>query len=351
MTRALLTLLFCVISATFVSAQSSTGERKVNLRGNWKFILGDNMKFANPTHNDSDWEEIYVPAAWNHEGFSRYSGYAWYRTSFSLDFTLDESLYVELGRIDDVDEVYINGKLVGATGGMPPNYFTAYNVARRYLIPNEYLNNGKKNVIAVRVFDEGGEGGILGKNVAIVKYNTYDIGFQLAGNWKFRLSDDKEWSRPDYDDKSWDNITVPAAWENQGFREYDGFAWYRKTFQLPARFGSNDMVILMGRIDDMDQVFVNGKLVGETGDIEKRWARHEEHMKPRVYFIPDGLLKPGGANTIAVRVYDQVGAGGIYEGPVTITSRDKYRDLWKEYKYERQSDDGWWSILKYWDWE
>jgi sialate O-acetylesterase len=171
------------------------------------------------------------------------------------------------------------------------------------------------------------------------------------GNWKFKLSDNLEWSKQVYDDSSWDNIVVPAAWETQGFRDYDGFGWYRKTFTLPAGFPVDDQVILVGRIDDMDQVFINGKLVGKTGNIEGRWAEDNEHERPRTYHIPNGLLKAGAQNTVAVRVFDQVGVGGIYEGPVTILPKDKYRDFWKDYRTEHYyNSDGWWSILKYWDW-
>ena len=293
------------------------------------------------------------PASWNSEGFSRYSGYAWYRTTFEIQFTANEPLFVELGRIDDSDEVYVNGKLIGSTGGMPPKYFTAYNVSRIYMLPTEYLNKDKPNVIAVRVFDEGGEGGILGKNVGIYSYSDYyNVGLQLMGNWKFQLSDSKDWSKEDFDDSSWDDIVVPGEWEQQGFREYDGFAWYRKKFTLPAGFTVNEMVMLVGRIDDMDQVFINGKLIGGTGEIEEKWAHNDEHERPRTYFIPNGLLKPGKANTIAVRVYDQEQRGGIYEGPVTIIPRDKYKDFWRSYRSETYSNDGWWGILKYWgDWD
>jgi hypothetical protein len=345
-------LAFLCLMLTMVLSAKGMGDKRVNLRGTWKFILGDNMKYASPTASDKDWEEIYVPASWNSEGFSNYRGYAWYRRNFEIEFKPNEPLYLELGRIDDADEVYINGKLIGTTGGMPPNYFTAYNINRIYLIPTEYLNEGRTNVISVRVFDEGGEGGIIGKNVGIYSYaDHYSVGFQLMGNWKFRLSDNMEWAATAYDDKEWDNIVVPASWESQGFREYDGFAWYRKTFQLPAGFTTQDMVILVGRIDDMDQVFVNGKLVGETGNIERKWARDDEHQRPRTYFLPDGLLKPGASNTIAVRVYDQTGQGGIYEGPVTLIPRSKYKEFWKDYRDEQYPNEGWWGVLKYWGWD
>ncbi len=334
-----------IIVACFVLVASTVlaGERKVNLRGNWKFSLGDNMNFAKASYDDSKWEEMYVPADWHDEGFREYRGYAWYRYSFTIDFKANEPLFIELGKIDDVDEVYINGRLVGSSGGFPPGYYTAVNVLRSYLIPTEYLLQGKTNVVAVRVFDEGGEGGILGRNPGIYSYaDVYANGITLMGTWKFSLGDDLVRAKEDYDDSKWETIGVPADWESQGFREYDGFAWYRRKFSLPKDFQTNDLVILVGRIDDMDQVYINGTLVGSTGNIERRWAYDDEYRATRTYFIPDGLLKPGAANTIAVRVYDQEGRGGIYEGPVTIIRRSEYRAFWKRY---RDEDFSWWSVF------
>lgn len=333
-----------------LTASCTGGDKKVNLRGTWKFSIGDNMSFAKPNYNDADWERIYVPSSWQMEGFRRYNGYAWYRTTFEIEFTKDELLYLELGRVDDADEVYVNGRLVGSTGGFPPEYFTAYSVNRTYQIPTEYLIAGKKNVIAVRVYDEGGEGGILGKNnMGIYSYeNYYETGYPLVGNWKFHLMDDAKWSREDFDDSGWENITAPSWWEDQGFRNYDGFAWYRKKFILPQDFKLEDMVLLLGRIDDMDEVFVNGKRIGGTGNIERKWARNEEWRKPRTYFIPDNLLRAGKQNVIAIRVYDQEQNGGIYEGPLVIIPQDEYKDFWRSYQNENHSNYfNFWSL--FWD--
>jgi len=324
----------------------SAGERKVNLRGNWKFSLGDNLGFAKQKYDDSKWEEMYVPADWHQEGFREYRGYAWYRYTFEITFKPNEPLFIELGRIDDVDEVYINGNLVGSSGGFPPSYYTAVNVNRAYLIPTEFLVQGKGNVVAVRVFDEGGEGGIIGRNPGIFSYDdVFANGYTLMGNWKINLGDDPAWSKEGIDDSKWETIAVPATWENQGFRDYDGYAWYRKTFTLPKDFEAKDMVLLLGRIDDMDQAFLNGTQIGGTGNIERRWAHNNECNMSRTYFIPNDLLRPGATNTVAVRVYDQEGRGGIYEGPVTIIRRSEYRSFWKKYKEE---DFSWWSILG-WD--
>jgi len=231
--------------------------------------------------------------------------------------------------------VYVNGHLVGAMGGFPPNYFTACTVPRMYMIPAAYLNPGKDNVVAVRVYDEGGEGGILGKNVGIYSYGpeVKNI-FMLNGNWKFRLFDDVRWAEENTDEKDWETVVVPSSWEQQGFGEYDGFAWYRRRFTLPAGFKTSDMVVIVGRIDDLDEVYINGKRVGYTGNMESRSINRGECEQLRTYFIPDELLRAGGDNVIAVRVYDGTQRGGIYQGPVVIVPRHQYKAFWKQYREE-----------------
>jgi len=39
---------------------------------------------------------------------------------------------------------------------------------------------------------------------------------QLEGKWKFSIGDDKTWANPDFDDSSWDHISVPSAWKIKG---------------------------------------------------------------------------------------------------------------------------------------
>lgn len=327
-----LVLLYSVLLTAEASCQEK--DRRTNLQGYWKFILGDNMKFAKPEYDDSDWEKIYVPDTWEDEGFRNYNGYAWYRKTVEIEVQNNDVLYLELGKIDDVDEVYLNGYLIGKTGGFPPEYFTAYNYSRRYMIPLEHINKGK-NVIAVRVYDEGGQGGILGSPLGIYHYPNYSQNsFNLFGKWKFHLFDNGEWKNATFDDSSWEDIMVPSRWEDQGFRNYDGFAWYRKTFTLPDNFKVEDLMLLIGKIDDMDEVYINGMLIGNTGNMRRKWASDNEYNRYRNYSVPDDLLKPGKENVISVRVYDQEGVGGIYEGPITIIPRSEYKQFWRSYREE-----------------
>jgi sialate O-acetylesterase len=54
----------------------------------------------------------------------------------------------------------------------------------------------------------------------------------------------------------------------------------------------------------------------------------DEYQEFRAYYLPASDLRFGSKNTIAVRVYDGFIDGGIYQGPIGITTREKYLD-WK----------------------
>jgi hypothetical protein len=343
----------CLIAFLFFSGSSGIGqgrEKLVSLSGDWRFSIGDNMKYARPDFDDADWEKIYVPADWNRQGFRNYNGYAWYRRKVVIEGTTTGALYLELGKIDDVDEVYFNGHFIGRTGTFPPDYVTACNYPRKYYIPAEYINKNAKNVIAVRVFDEGGQGGIMGYSSAmgIYSYSNYSQNsLTLMGKWKFRLGDDKAWAAESVSETGWEDILVPATWESQGFANYDGYAWYRNSIKLPDNFKIDDLVIMLGRIDDMDEVYINGKKVGYTGRIDEQLPHDDEWRKVRTYTVPDGLLKPGRYNTIAVRVYDHTGAGGIYEGPLALLPKNEYKEFWKNYKTGNSTEESFLSWLSY----
>ncbi len=55
----------------------------------------------------------------------------------------------------------------------------------------------------------------------------------ISTGWKFKLGDDRSWSDPGLDDSNWRAIRPGAAWEKQGFADYDGYAWYRLHVRMP----------------------------------------------------------------------------------------------------------------------
>lgn len=309
-----------------------------SLKGNWMFSIGINEEWISPKFDDSKWESVRVPSPWEDEGFNGYNGYAFYRKRFNISSNYKgRMLYLNMGYIDDVDEVYFNGNKIGSTGSFPPNYNTAYNAERVYYLPEQYINFDAPNLVAVKVYDSFQDGGIVSGEIGLYGGKTSaNLEINLQSEWKFQPGDDLRRKESDYDDSGWGEIFVPAKWEDQGYRDYDGYAWYRKSFTYQTATNDEKMVLLMGKIDDIDQVFINGTLVGSTGNFPSRNGSDvsvgQEFDAFRGYYIPEGLLKKNQKNVIAVRVLDTGGNGGIYEGPVGIISQTKYIEYWRKIK-------------------
>ncbi len=302
--------------------------RVLDLRGIWKFSIGDHQSWKEDNFDDGTWEEIFVPSSWEDEGYPGYDGYAWYRKKFVLSKNLkNKDLYLRLGYIDDVDEVYVNGQFVGFSGNFPPNYFTAHHLERIYKLPQDYLNYDTENTIAIRIYDAEITGGIISGKVGVYEMN-YDIPIEilLEGLWKFSPGDDQARKEVDYNDWDWKDVIVPASWETQGFKNYDGYAWYRKKIVIPEDYRNSRLVLLLGKIDDLDETYLNGHLIGKTGDMSSlALLIDEEWLENRGYLLDNTIINYGSENVLAVRVFDGLVQGGIYQGPVGITTEENYK--------------------------
>jgi Glycosyl hydrolases family 2, sugar binding domain/Beta-galactosidase jelly roll domain len=309
--------------ALFLFATTLTAAQVVGLSGSWKFHIGDKSAWSSPKFDDTDWESIIAPSPWEDEGFNGYDGLAWYRKKFDgRELDKDENYYLNLGYIDDADEVYVNGILIGFSGSMPPKFKTAYNTERKYSLSSDVINFNGENTIAIRVFDVTLGGGIVDGKLGIYRKPKSKMLVELNGLWSFTKSQDRQ---PIKDDQVWKKIMVPSAWEYQGHPHYDGYAWYKRTFTLDEKvIGSEEeLVLILGKIDDFDKTYLNGKLVGKTYDGE-RFGESQSYAHLRAYTIPVILLKKNGINTIEILVEDMGNIGGIYEGPVGIATKTAY---------------------------
>jgi sialate O-acetylesterase len=331
-----ITVYLFVVLVTQGSATNGELKQIINLSGNWKFEIGDNPEWKNPLFNDDHWEKILVSSTWEEEGFPGYDGYAWYRINFTIDSSYkDQVLYLILGKIDDVDETYLNGYLIGYKGSFPPNFVTWAHFPRQYRLNNASLNFEGDNVLVVRVFDYGGVGGIKdGKNGIYVAEEAFVPELELSGTWKFQKGDDESYSDPEYNDIGWQTVPVPALWSCYDLKDYDGFAWYRKSFFLNNDYEDKQLILLLGKIDDIDEVFINGKHIGGTGKIHDNPDRihidDKDWQTLRAYTIPKNVLNINGKNLLSVRVYDGTIYGGIYDGPIGITTRKRFQKWQKK---------------------
>jgi len=331
----LLNILSFILLANTILANINLKEQVISLNGYWKFEIGDDLDYAKVEYADHDWEEIYVPSSWEDEGFPDYDGYAWYRIHFSIPGKFrGEELYLNLGPIDDVDETFLNGELISYMGSFPPDYYTQAHYERLYHIPSSAINYGKENVLAIRVYDQSGIGGIVGgENGIYTLENFLNCELEIKGPWKFKTGDEIDWKNELFNDSDWDKVEIPSKWCYLGLKDYDGFAWYRKKVFVGEEYEDENLILVLGKIDDMDETFINGHRIGGTGNLNIKTEQinldHNSHTQLRAYYIPKNILQFNKENTIAIRVYDGVTYGGIVEGPIGITTREKYQSYKK----------------------
>lgn len=112
---------------------------------------------------------------------------------------------------------------------------------------------------------------------------------------------------------NWTDIKVGKAWESQGHANLDGWAWYQIEVPIPNAWQNDNVYFALEGADDYYEVYVNGVLVGQGGDREKRVTAFEEEAS----HLMTEAVQFGATNRITVRVEDWQGAGGLFR-PVWI---------------------------------
>jgi len=116
------------------------------------------------------------------------------------------------------------------------------------------------------------------------------------------------WAAAEFRDDDWATAKMPAPFEQSGLN-IDGSVWFRRVVDVPAAWAGREAILGLGPIDDHDTTYVNGQRIGGIGpENPSSWST------VRRYTVPAGMLKAG-RNVVAVRVFDQQGAGGFAGTP------------------------------------
>lgn len=136
----------------------------IALEGEWCFRPGDDLAWKDRKFDDTTWAKVQLPASWEeHSDYTPDPAYGWYRKAVIIPKKWKKrGLVLPLGKIDDADETFFNGQKIGGLGSFAPDGDTAQETPRRYKVPPRLIRYGKKNVIAIRVFDRVGTGGLTG---------------------------------------------------------------------------------------------------------------------------------------------------------------------------------------------
>ena len=132
------------------------GKGTVELSGPWRFHIGDDLRWADPSVDDtpgtSGWETILPDRTWGAQSHYAYAGFAWYRLRLRItpapDVKTEFQLLLPL--LQDACEVYWNGKLVGRYGELPPHPSSpALAVPTAFTLPGS-----PSGLLAIRVWKE-----------------------------------------------------------------------------------------------------------------------------------------------------------------------------------------------------
>jgi len=168
----------------------------------------------------------------------------------------------------------------------------------------------------------------------------------LPRNWKFRfdtknVAERERWSAPGFDDGRWSELRVPAycGWKYQQYN-FDGKVrecgvvvgngWYRLRLAVPPEWRGKHIYLHFGAADEQTWVYADGKLILENTSKATGYSYGQLWKLPFHTEVTD-VFKDGKEHTLAVRVHNAGGAGGLYE-PVYLIASDEPLDagqLWR----------------------
>ena len=137
--------------------------------------------WKNAGFNDSGWEKVADP---NGSFPENVDGVGWYRKAVDIPAAwAGKELTLSLGMIDDCDETFFNGVKVGSVGTGVNNFWM---VKRVYKVPANLVKAGR-NVVAIRVSDMYGTGGLQGPAAEMFLSDGGAKKLSLAKDWLFKL--------------------------------------------------------------------------------------------------------------------------------------------------------------------
>lgn len=120
------------------------------------------------------------------------------------------------------------------------------------------------------------------------------------------------WYEADFDPKGWETRNTYYTWDQQeepldaAGHDYDGYGWYRFTFDLPEKFDGRPLRLYLGGLINEGWVWVNGDYAGHKA--HKLWWGGPHDLDLDI----TSLARPGAENSVTIRVWNDADIGGLY---------------------------------------
>lgn len=248
--------------------------------------IGLNQNWKDFSVNDFDWKTLKIPGSWEDREGS-FDGSVWLRKEINLTKNqADNSAFLNLGRIKDADETYINGKKVGnVTYEYPPRW---------YDVPKGILKEGK-NTIAVRVINGSGKGEFITDKPYYLEIGGQKI--NLEGEWKYKIGTKMEKMAPGQTFIRWKPTGLYNAMINPLINyNIKGFLWYQgeSNTKKPEEYG--DLLTTMisdwrMKWNQQDLPFLIVQLANfmeaKSKPVESKWAELREQQRKVSINVPN----------------------------------------------------------------
>jgi len=134
----------------------------------------------------------------------------------------------------------------------------------------------------------------------------------LHGNWRVTTNSDYDPITNQPTNESMISY-IPRMWFNAGIKD-KYIVSYNSELEISDLILKEKLGLLVFNVINSNEVYINGKLIGKKGKINKDRTKMQNNAIPSLYRIPEGLLKSG-KNRITIRVADNAGSGGFLEAP------------------------------------
>ena len=139
------------------------------------------------------------------------------------------------------------------------------------------------------------------------------LGGEEYGNYishwydEFDRGQHENWDKEKFDDSAWKTTSLKAGFADLGLPETVAVCWFRREIVLPDPLPVGAAKILLGVVERMDTVFINGHWIGASAWVEN----------PRAYMIAADILRPG-KNQLTIRVLKTKHNGGFTNPPADL---------------------------------
>ncbi len=172
----------------------------------------------------------------------------------------------------------------------------------------------RDQTVAEKVIEQQWEKSVAEQQALAAICRTPKRTMEIDKQWRFTTDAQDEglmsgWMQPDFAEQGWPLLDADLWWQDQGYPDYHGVAWYRKTVPPVTVEKGEKCFIHFGAVDGDVCVFVNGLKVGE-----RNLGLGGRGWDSPIYFEITGCLATGKQNVIAVRVRKTECKSGIYKG-------------------------------------